>query len=256
MSEWMSDDGTFGAMDTAPEAVRELAERKGYKSIGDFADAYNNAEKKIGVNPDNLVVWDDKDLSSIHERLGKPKTSAEYAIDFKSDVLAKERLEKFKEFAHKELNMSQANFNKLARFEHDAITSILDAQKQADEAAEKEYTDAQAKTIVALKDDWGIKTDEEFRVKIVELKKRAEEIGILKAFEELGLSDNPIALNVVKTIDDNVADTALPVSGSTEEEVKGAARVNEIVNDPAFIDRMHPNHEAIMKEYNTLFGIK
>ena len=254
MSEesWIGQDGSFGDLATAPDNVKDLVSKKGYKSVGDIADAYNSAATKLGHDPAKLVVWDENDLSPIHERLGRPKTAAEYNLDFKSDVLDDTLIQGFKDHAHK-LGLNGKQFNDVVKFQVDAMTTAMEVQqKDADDAA-ADLAKSQAEVLTALKDRRGIKDDATLQEAIGKAKKVAEDTGLYKTLEAKGLMDDLEVVDSLIGLSERVADNVLPKGGAGADPTS-EQQIDAIVNDPAFTDRMHPDHKGIMEKFNKLHG--
>lgn len=262
---WINPDGSFGDIDTAPDNVREIVSKKGYKSVADLADAYSSAEKKFGVSPDRLVTWpkdenDSEGWNQIYNRL-RPETPDKYSIKFKAPdgiEISDDLVSKFKQYAH-EKGMSDKMFNDVVQFQLDAsveMQKIMAQQaKEAEEQSAKELALSRDKAFGELKKNHNIKTDAEMAELISKAKKVAEDTGIFNVLETKKLSDDPEIISALIGLSQRVSDSAIPnktVSGEPNIDQK----LKELTSNPAFTDALHPDHQKVMAEFRGLHGIK
>lgn len=266
MTEWINSDGSFGDIANAPEVVRDLATKKGYKGVEDLAMAYSNAEKKFGVEPERLVTWpkDESDVDgykAIYSRFGVPETPDGYKFEYKAPEgieVDDNILGDFKAKAH-QLKLNNAQVNALVQYQLDLAKQGSDNySKQLKEQAElqaKQSEEAQAKAIEALKKEHGIKTEAEYVDFMNKAQKMAEDAGLFQVLDETGLKDDPRVIKALHEMSKKVSDQALPNKNNTQGATDNKARIAEITKDPAFTSPTHPQHQAIMKEYLALHGV-
>ena len=265
VSTWVGADGTFGDVATAPDGVRDLITKKGWKGVGDIATAYSNLESMKGVPPERMLTLpekpDDADgWNTVYNRLGRPETADKY--EFKategSAKLDEKLLGDFKKYAHG-LGLSTKQFNDIVKFQVDASTSAMsEYEKQSKSDTEAAALAAKATQDAAwndLKGKRGIKDDAALQSLVAKAKKVAEDVGVFDAANKLGLGDNPEFINAMIELSSRVSESALPRKADAGTATPKAQKLNEIINNPAFVDRMNPEHNKIMAEYHaTLRG--
>lgn len=254
MSDFISVDGTFGEMDTAPEATKELIARKGYKTVEDLASAYKSAESKLSADPASLVVWDEKDLSPIHKRLGRPDTAAEYSLDFKSDLIDDALLNRFREHSHK-LGKTQNQFNEDVKLQIAIATEIQEAQNKETGDAQRESEKVHKETVEKLKEKHGIKTDEDFETLRLKAEEFTKAVGLFDYSEAKKLGNDMEFIDKMIEFSQKADLNVLVPQVKTGVQAKGEARLAEIEKDPAFLNRTDPKHKELMKEFNEILGI-
>ena len=142
--------------------LKSWATNKGYKDPADLANSYRNLEKLQGVPQDRLLklpesFYDEKtgaltaEGRTIYERLGAPKTAAEYGITAPAEGGDPKRLENFLKNAH-DLGLTKAQAQKLAAADGEYTNSFITGMQEQRTAA---FRDQEA----ALKKEWGAAYD-------------------------------------------------------------------------------------------------
>jgi len=130
---------------------------KGFKDPAALADAYRNLEKLQGVPQDRLLklpesLYDEKGALTaegrvIAERLGAPKTPADYGIQAPAEGGDPKRLDNFLKAAH-EMGLTKAQAQKLAAADSEYANAIMASAKEASAAR---FRDEQTQ----LQKEWG-----------------------------------------------------------------------------------------------------
>lgn len=149
-------DWTTGLNDDAKGYVQN----KGFKNPGDVLESYRNLEKLHGVPQDRILKlpenMDSPEGRAVRERLGLPKTAAEYGLD---KIIPKEAA-KFAEWAAQ-------TFHEIGLPLKDAekIITKWNERSQAAQAQTKENYEASITTgEQALKKDWGAAYDQKINL--------------------------------------------------------------------------------------------
>ncbi len=143
-------DGTFADGWTGREEFKANADTLGrFKSVPELAKGYMEARTKIGKDPNSMAeipteTSSDEVKAAWGKANGKPDTIDGYEYDYSDDFAAKlgplddAKMGILREFAHKELGLSPAKFQKLLDFYHtnassevDVFNTTLEEQKQA-----------------------------------------------------------------------------------------------------------------------------
>ena len=153
---WVNDDGSFGTLDSAPEPIKDLVSKKGWKGVGDLASAYTELERFKGASPDKLFTIpaeDDADgWSKVWNKLGRPETPDGYTTKFKAPEgleISEDLLNQFKQYAYQK-GMSDAMFNDVVQFQLDASAKMQELfQQQSEEASKKQEEELKVQRIEA-----------------------------------------------------------------------------------------------------------
>jgi hypothetical protein len=254
---WVNTDGSFGTLDSAPDTIRDLVSKKGWKGVGDLASAYTELEKFKGVSPDKLFTvpeaGDVDGWSKVYNKLGRPETPDKYTTKFKAPEgieIQQELLDNFKKYAH-EKGMSDALFNDVVQFQLDASAEMQKIfQQQSEEAQKAQEEQLKVQRIEAekaLKEKYKWTKDDEYQQGILEARKLADKLNIYQTLEKKGLADDPEVISMLVDISKNISESALPKSNPTPKETKSEA-LSRIYNNPALNDKMHPDHEKVVRE--------
>ncbi len=134
-----------------PDDAKGYAQNKGFKTPAEVLESYRNLEKFHGVPQDRLLkmpeTMDSPEGRALREKLGLPKTAAEYGLD---KLVSKERAP-FAEWASK-------TFHEIGLPLKDAemlITKWNERGLATQAAAKDNYEAAITQGEMALKKDWG-----------------------------------------------------------------------------------------------------
>ena len=138
---FVGSDGTFNEGWTSGEAFKDNAETLSrFKNVTDLANSFVATKKKFGKNPDSLVeIPSDTSSDEVKAAWSKandvPETVDEYEYNYSDDFAAKlgplddTKMAAIKEFAHKELGLSPAKYQKLLDFYHTNAASGIDTSE-------------------------------------------------------------------------------------------------------------------------------
>jgi len=137
-SGFVGSDGTFNEGWASGEAFKDNSETLSrFKNVTDMANSYMDLRKKSSKNPDLMVeIPSDTSSDEVKSAWGKangvPETVDEYKYDYSDDFATKlgplddTKMSVIKEFAHKELGLSPAKYQKLMDFYHTQTSSEID----------------------------------------------------------------------------------------------------------------------------------
>ncbi len=242
-TDWMVLNDEF--RNGAPDNVKDLITKKGYKNLGQFFDSYTEMEKFQGVGK-HLVIPEAEDAEgwdNVYNQLGRPETYEKYEFTNETDVeISDELMASFKQFAHRE-GYTQKQLAGAIQFQLEAIA----AQTQAYEA---QIVAQQEENVTALKQKFG---EANYNAKVTGARIIADSLGIYKTLEAKGLASDPEIIMMLDTIANRTAEDVIAPSAPTAATTKTPQeRIDEIKKSEAFLKRFHPEHKEIMKEYMDL----
>lgn len=215
---------------------------KGFKDPSALADAYRSLEKLQGVPQERLAklpesFYDDKgaltpDGRAIYERLGTPKTAAEYGIEIPKE--GGEAIQNFTKIAH-DLGLTKTQVQGLYKAEMDAAK--VAGQTRADIAAAA-FRDQDA----AIRKEWGAAFEDNKR-------------SAAEAKRKLGLTDTQIdglsgqighaeTLKLLANIGKSVGEATFFNGKQPDRALEPAnakARIGELMRDRDFTARLERN---------------
>lgn len=136
---FVGSDGTFKDGWTGRDEFKDNADTLGrFKNVTELANSYTSVRNKMGKNPDSMVeipseTSGDDVRTAWAKANGVPVTVDEYTYAYSDDFATKlgplddAKMGKIREFAHKELGLSNAKYQKLLDFYHTNISEDSDA---------------------------------------------------------------------------------------------------------------------------------
>ena len=239
--------GSFNP-DTLPVELRNEPSLRNFKTWDDLAKSYVHATKKLGAPSEELVrVASNGDLGEVYDRLGRPKTAAEYKFDGEAP-------EEFKQFAH-DTGLSQDQASKF----YDYLGNL---GRESNEKAMKAYEQEQLQYQGQLNQEWG----DDYK-KNAELSRRAflqfADADTVKFMEETGMGNHPGMTKMFARIGQFLTEDNRLVGGQDGliggmSPATAEAKIAERKSDPefmkAYINGEHPDHANAVKEFQNLFN--
>jgi len=264
--DWINEEGGF-VPDAAdmPESVKTLVSSKGYKGVEDIAVAYTNATSKLGVDPDRLVALpkdNDADAwGNVYSKLGRPESPDGYkptVTPHEGQELNDELVKRFGTIAH-EAGLNDAQVSKIMQFQLDlsdeyTTQSAAEAAK-AEEIAAADSKNAQDAAWEALKVANSVKTDDDLKALTAGAKEAAQKLGLYDILEAKGLGDDVEIIGKLIEVNRKLSDQMTPDANTVVDMRSYDEKLAAIQSNPAYLDNMHHDHDKIMREYNSLFGI-
>jgi hypothetical protein len=251
---WINTDGSFGDLSKAPEGVGEFITRQGWKDLPAMANSHRELEKKLSGMGDMVKMPDADDIEgqrAFATKLGCPEKPEDYKYEAKDgDPMDANLLNLFKESAYKD-GMPQKAFQDVVDFQ---IAAIVESNKQYED---KLITDKE-EAIKAIKERFNSEDEyNEYTKKALgfasEFKLSDGETTAADVLERKGLAYDPEILEMFGSLADSVSEDSLP-RGKTRTSLSKDEQLKAIKENPAFMNRMHPDHEKVMQTYNSVFG--
>lgn len=153
-TSFVKEDGTFAEKwtESLDSDLRDEKTLSLFKNVKDLAKSYANARKMIGK--DKIGVPNEKstpqEWEAFYEAGGRPKTVADYKLDYPKDMPVPENVDmrkQFTELAHKS-GLSQKQLSDIYNFYNDFVKKEVVGMQQSQELAKDE-------AINSLKETWG-----------------------------------------------------------------------------------------------------
>lgn len=239
---WITGNGNFN-LETAPDEIKGVVSKKGWKDVGSVVKSYAELEKHVGSKfnlPDEL---DDTMRGTIYKKLGKPETKEGYEFKLPEGINApQEVLAKFADFAYSK-HLPKAVAQELLDFEMEVSKQAVEAQSLA---AQKQMEDVAKQ----LKEEWKENYDTNFK----QAKSTAEKLDVLADLEEIGLADHPKVIKILHKLNKQLSeDSIAPKKLASAPEPK--MELEELMKSEAFLKRMHPDHKKAHQRFLELNGI-
>jgi len=234
MSEWINPDGSFGDMTGAPENVAAYAQR-GIKSVSDLATSYSELEKYQGQNAERLNLPEtltDEMNAQIRTRMGVPADINGYDLGDAGSTLKPEVVDALKKFGIESGLATDQLKNGI-----NLINEIGNAQKQ-DIVAQALATEEELKTELGDK----------FQTYIDDSIAGANKLGLLEIFEETGLIARKDVIEKLNAVNKLMSEGVLKPSNQTPAKTVESTQ-KDLEANPAFLDRMHPEHDNVIAEW-------
>jgi hypothetical protein len=242
---------------TLPEEIREDKTLGKYESVDALAAAHINLQSHLGREKIAKPVTE-SDWDGVYNFLGRPEEANGYEIELPEDMpdevkatFSEERLTSFKDTAHK-LGLNPSQVAGLAKWQQEQLVNDHTTYS----TARNEMTD-QGET--ALREEWGKAYDQNARhAGEAFVKYGGDELG--QVMDETGIGNHPAVLrafaNIAKaTMSDTELHGNRPENKDnvtlTPEEAKEQA--SELMAHPAYTDRKHPEHNALVKRVSQIF---
>ena len=264
--DWINDSGEFipDAADM-PESVRSLVDSKGLKDVAGLADIYTNAEKKLGVDPRRIVTLpkdgDTDAWGGVYNKLGRPESPDGYkptVTPHEGQELNDELVKRFGTIAH-EAGLNDAQVSKIMQFQldlSDEYTKQSAAEvAKAEEIAAADSKNAQDAAWEALKVANSVKTDDDLKALTAGAKEAAQKLGLYDILEAKGLGDDVEIISKLIEVNRKLSDQMTPDGNSVVDVRSYDEKLAAIQANPAYLDNMHHDHDKLIREYNSLFGI-
>ena len=243
--------------DDLPEDIRGHQSLETFSDVGALAKSYVHAQSMIGA--DKVPVpgkWaDENDWNAVYDRLGRPKESGGYELDFsqtpENTEINDDFVSWFKDAAHGVgLNNKQAQAlsQSYVEFANNAMAPGVDIEA------------AKAQTVADLKKEYGNAYDERLGYGNNFLEECAEDgLSDLVLDDGVPLRDHPAfvktLINAASWIHSNVSEDK--VVGNRESSAMTPAEAQTEINelqrpDSPYWDRSHPQHQDFVTKVQRL----
>ena len=215
-----------------------------FKSTDDLALAYINAQKLIGKKTDGTklpTAESEKDeWDNLYNELGRPKDPTEYKMPDDIDLDVDSELLVGRNASLHELGLTQTQYDGIMNMYAEEFGRIQDTFVQSEHQVVRESEKA-------LKEDWG--NDYDKNIKLVA--NTADKFGIKEELMESGLINHLPVLKMLHKVGNSMQEDGVvktPDSGYNRSD-----EIKQIRNSKAFLDRSHPDHEAVVEKLVKLY---
>ena len=239
MSEWINEDGSFGDITTAPEPIREFVEKKNFKSIGDMTNSYAEMESYSGKIKSTLNIPEqltDEMTAQIRSRLGVPSDIDGYDLGDAGQTLKPEVVESLKK-----LGLEQG-------FTPDQLKSGL---ALINDIANSQKLDIEAQAL-ATEEELKAELGDKFQPFIDGAVAAANKLGMLEIFNDTGLIARKDVMEKLNAVDKLISEGVIKSSEAAPAKTKASTQ-SELEAHPAFLDKMHPEHNKIIADWQKTF---
>ena len=225
------------------------------KDIEGLAKSYVHAQKLVGADkipvPNKYAT--EKDWESVYEKLGRPKTAAEYKYELpENQEINQQALDNFSEQAHK-LGLLPGQANGMVKFYNDMMSQSLQEVDGKAIAARENGTKE-------LKQEWGQAYDQNIS-KASNLAKSVMDADFLNSNLADGtkLGDHPTIIKAFANLagkmgEDNITQSSGPAyltPGQIDKQIGELTQVGS-----AYWDKHHPSHSDAVSEVQSLIRKK
>ena len=223
------------------DKVKGYTNADGSCNMAELLKSYDSAQRYIGGA---VKIPTEKstpeEVAAFYAKLGRPESADKYDWQQPEGIELKgEFFDGFKKAAH-ELGLTNKQLSGVL----DGYTNIVKqifSQKQAF-AAEQEKTSR-----ANLSKEWGDK----FESKLGGVMDKLEKLGVKSALAEAGLLYDERILRAFHAISEDSQSSEIHNGGMSPDAVK--SRIAEIRQHPGFMNAGHPEHNALVQEFNALF---
>jgi hypothetical protein len=246
------------------EGLKVYAAGTGFKTVEDLAKGYQNAEKRFGVPPEQLITLpkdpnDAEAVRAIFGKLGMPEKADGYGFKLADDASEADKamLGKFAEAAHKAgMTVAQAK----------VVGEFINEQTVAQQTAAAEAFKAQAaEGKAALEKDWGAAYEAKTK-EIGNLLTKYGDEALVKELDGDKLGNYPNLARFLGKVLDRMAEPGAAGGDAHQREAGAAmtptqakAAVAALEGDPvkgkALMDNHHPQHAAVIAERSRLLAM-
>lgn len=234
-----------------------------YKTLPDLSKALMNAKRKIGADPESLVriptaASSEEEIAEFNKKIGVPESVEAYVYEPEKELLEavggvdEKKMEAFREFAHKELNLTPNKFQKLMDFYFNSTaTEIKEANLSAEAQAKQLYEEG----MTALKSRLGDTLPDVLN----NVNALTERYGARELMTKHNLQNDPEFIGIFERIANDMSETRLkglvsPSAGQTPAEIE--SKITELRNHPAYMDRSNPEHNSVRNQVTELYKKK
>ncbi len=239
---WMSPTGEV--REGSPESVQKLMEAKKWTTMEQVVSGYNELEKFQGIG-NHLVIPEAEDAEgweNVYKSLGRPEEADKYEVAYEGEVqISDELTSSFKQFAHK-VGLTQKQFNDVVNFQLDAVTAQLEAAGVAN-------TTKQEANVATLKEKYG---EANYGAKVTGARIIADSLGIYNTLEAKGLASDPDIIDMLVTINERTSEDVITPQPPPAPPKSLQDQLKDIKENPAYMDKFHADHKAVMVQYMAL----
>lgn len=243
----------FHASFTNPD-IKTWTEAKGFKSPETMAESLWNMEKLMGAPKERLIKLpekpDDPEWAGIYEKLGKPKTAADYDLPIPEGVPT-DFADKAKGWMHK-YNVPASAAKGIATEWNAEMASMVEAQEKA--------ISLQSETEMGqLKAEWGIQAAEKENIARAAAKEFFNLDGDKMTAVERTMGSRAF-MEAMVAIGEKLGEAKFVQGSNAGGQVSTIAQAQQAIKDKmndkdfttAMMDKKHLNHANALAEWDSL----
>jgi len=242
-TQWISPDGAFADAGSLPESIRDTVAGNGWKSVDDIVNSYSNLRKQFSSGeriPEDIT---EEEKSAIMAKIsGRPETADAY--DFGERDVDESFKGKVQELAYN-LGLGSEQVNSLLDLQNEYMDTVFNSSRES-------ISKMQEENMAKLRSTMGNKKVEDIQNKVGKLFDSPELSNIINSE---GFDKNPSFLLLMGKVLDGMGEGSVPTTENTAPKSREDVMA-EIRRNPAFTDRMHPDHQDVIRQFHELYGIR
>ncbi len=241
--------------DSLPEDMREDKNITKFDSVESLGKSWLSAQRLIGA--DKIPVpQTDEDWGNVYNRLGRPEEPTGYDIKAPEGAAIDENMQsEFLNTAHS-LGLSQKQVEGLAAWEFQRGSAMAESSSQASEQAFNEAMEG-------LKSEWGGAFEQNANIAVRAasefMSESDKEFLNTAQINGVALGDHPAFLKMFNNIGKQMME-GKTLEGVGSEMVKTPQEIederNSLMAHPAYLDKNHPEHNAIVRKVRESFELQ
>jgi hypothetical protein len=232
---------------TLDEEYRNNPNVQKYGSVNEMAKGLINAQAVIGkkgiIKPGEDAT--PEEMGAYFNSLGRPTESSDYEytpIEGAPDV-DPDAMSAFQEFAHKN-GFTQEAYQAGIEFD-------LERQNNAIAQFEQERADEVNQTRLSIYDEMG---EVEGNAFIRDADAAGKALGLNDVFREHGIANNATVIRALANASKSLGSSSMVGGDQAVVTMDFDTQMADIRNNPAYSDKMHPDHKAIRSKANDLYA--
>lgn len=241
-SEWFSQEGIDQSL--VSDKIRGFTNSDGSLNTNELLKSYDAAQRMIGGSiriPAEDAAAEEK--AAFWSKLGRPESADKYEwqppAQVNVDGVTAHHFNEFKAKAF-ELGISNKQLNGIMAGWTDVVNQLTAERTKA----LSDIFENSKKTLSAP-NEWGDK----YQAKYDAVMKMVDNLGIRADLEAAGVLNSVNVLKAFSSIVDGGRET--PFRGGSGG-ADSAARIGELKKSPAYLNSSHPDHDAVVRELNSL----
>ena len=216
---------------TMPEPLAELAEKKGFTDLGQFAKSYQEMESAYTKTKQNAIMLPEErtpeNMAPIYQKLGRPETPDGYKVDIEG--IDQTRVDGFKKVAF-DYGLPADAFSNIVKSQYEMETATIE-KLQKD--TESQVADANKK----FRESLGENPDDV----ISEALALADKVGVREYLKENDMENDPVALTILTKVRKLTSEDSIPITKGSQS-LSPKDELATLMKSDAMKNRMHPEH--------------
>nr|DAR29715.1 MAG TPA: hypothetical protein [Caudoviricetes sp.] len=216
---------------------------KGFKDLGAFVKSYNESQSFIGKGiPDDNTPDDIR--NAFYAKLGRPESADKYDWQPPEGLSVEgATAENFKAFKEKcfEAGMTNKQVSTVMGGWSEIVATIMANEQNARAEIAKG-----SKETLSAPNEWGDKYDDKLQMVL----KRIDDLGVRRQLEAAGVLYDTKVLKAFDSVISEARETT--IRGADGKEISPVERIAQLKASPAYLNPSNPDHDAVVRELNSL----